>query len=584
MIAPADAIQNLEPAWAGCGGTQFAFDPPRTLAPASVLVPSPTPTDQAGPQEIPAMPSRTSNQLPLQTQLGGQPPIDDPLFGPTDPTGLVDGGNPPSGRPQPPNGDQNIPPNVSTSDTPTDLQGAANPTNFPDSDPYPPNGNAEGFPKIGPSAKPKAYLGNPKSSWNPSQDDTIIFEPPIATSLIIVGDQTFTPLPKGGYSIADTSIRPNDPAITIQDTSILLGNLILVVGSLTLSLATGSASGTLTANGVEFTPLGPGSILIDGNTLSINGPAATVSGNAISLASYGIVVAGQTFAYPTTAPKAQRPQILTVAGQTITQLGSSSAIIDGITLLVNGPAQIVSSTTLSLASGGIIIDGQTHALPTPAPDGLPSPNGIYTIAGQKVARLGSSSAIIDGLTFSINGPAKTVAGTFISLASSALVVAGQTYPFPNRPLYTASNVVIIDGTSLTAGGPTIKVSGTALSLASGSAGLYLTGTGTASSSAFSAPVTAGESMTMNAAGELIENSGGRSQNGGLGSLVMLGFGQAGATSTSSMAGAIADATIAGNAISTADLVEFLGNGNRNLGSRILGGLGLTVFAAILAAW
>ena len=68
------------------------------------------------------------------------------------------------------------------------------------------------------------------------------------------------------------------------------------------------------------------------------------------------------------------------------------------------------------------------------------------------------------------------------------------------------------------------MSGTTLILVSGTAALYLIAIGTASS-AFSIPVTAGESMTMNPAGKLIEvgSSGGSGDGfkaGGLSSLTM----------------------------------------------------------------
>lgn len=60
---PSD-LSLLDPAWGACSPwTYGALDPPRALIkdtapigliPASVPVPSPTPTDQAGPQETPA--------------------------------------------------------------------------------------------------------------------------------------------------------------------------------------------------------------------------------------------------------------------------------------------------------------------------------------------------------------------------------------------------------------------------------------------------------------------------------------------------------------------------------------------------
>ena len=581
IIAPPPAIQNLDPAWKWCY-SQMAFDPPRSLVPAAILVPSPTPTNQAGPQKTSATPSPTLDQIPVQTQLSNQPPTVYPLSKPNDPADPADPRIPPNDGPQAPNGNPNDPPEPSAPDPAAGSQNRGDQGKTPSTNLDSPDSHGT-FPAV--SNDP--YPGDPVLSSNPFLDGTAKSQPLLAAPVITIGDQTLTALPKGGYSIADTTIQLNDPAITVHGTPISLGRARLVVGLSTLSLETGSANGVHMAGGVKYTRLDPGRILLDGNTLSVNGPATIVSGSTVSLGSSGIVIAGQTFAFSTPAPEVVAQNTLTIAGQTITQLDSSRVLVDGVTLSVNGVGQTVHGTVLSLASSGIVINGQTYTLPTPAPDVVPEPDGVYTIADQTIRLLGSSSAIIDGKLISVNGPAETVSGKTISLASFGIIVDGQSYPFLSHPLKTTSNAVVIDGTTLVAGGPAIAISGTTLSLVSGNAGLYLMKSGTASS-AFSVPITAEVSMTMNAAGKLVQvgssdTLGGGVNGGGLGSPIMLGLGQRGATSASNIGGGATASDNAGNGTSTAGLVPFTGTANKSLDLPVLVIFCLALCVGFLAA-
>ena len=564
IIAPPPAIQNLEPAWKWCH-TQMAFDPPRSLVPAAILVPSPTPADQAGPQKTPAAPSPTLDSIPVQTQLSNQPASVYPLSKPNDP---ADPRVPPNDGPQSPNGNPNDPPGPSAPD--------------------PATGSQNGVDQGNPSTQPDPYLADPELSSNPFLDGKTESQPLLAAPVMTIGDQILTALDGGGYLIADTTIQPDAPAITVHGTPISLGSSVLVVGQSTLSLETGIANGVRIAAGIEYTQLDPARILLNGNTLSVNGPATIVSGSTVSLGSSGIVIAGQTFAFSTPAPEVVAPSTLTIAGQAIIQLGSSTVLVDGLALSVNGAGQTVHGTVLSLASSGIVINGQMYTLPTPAPDIVPGPDEVYTTSGQTVRLLGSSSAIIDGMLISVNGPAETVSGKTISLALSGIIVDGQSYPFPTLPLGPTSNAIVIDGTTLVAGGPAMAISGTTLSLASGNAGLYLTEIGPASS-AFSVPVKAEASMTMDAAGKLVgvgssDTLGGGVNGDGLGSLIMLGFGQSGATSASNVGGDATASNTAGNATSTAGLLAFTGAANKGHDLPVLVSFSVILCVWFLAAW
>lgn len=346
----------------------------------------------------------------------------------------------------------------------------------------------------------------PNSPKLPESGSNGIMRPVPSISVLEIGYQTFTALSSGGFAVADTTLQVNDPAVTIQGMSVTLGSSHIEFGSSTLLLPTGSADGILTAGGQTFTPVGPGSVLVNGETLSVDGPPATASG-----------------------------------------------------------------TVLSLASSGLVVDSQTFAFPTPAPELMPGANKIVTFAGGTFTQLENGAVALHGLTLDADAPAATISGTVISLAPSNLVVGSQTFALPTRtPAAEAlPSTVVIDGTTLTAGGPVVTVSGNTLSLATGSSGLYVAGHGSGTST-FSVPVTAGETASMDAEGHLVID--GSDDVGGLGSAIMLGFGPTtGASPASPTGDGIGTNTTSGNTFNstTTGVLGFTGKGSRSFSSHIL---------------
>lgn len=271
----------------------------------------------------------------------------------------------------------------------------------------------------------------------------------------------------------------------------------------------------------------------------------------MSLGGSQIVAGSLTIFFPTGSANG----ILTAAGQTFTPLGRYSILVDGSTLLAKGSASIISGTTLSVDSSGLVIGSQTFAFPTPAPGFVPSASIVITFAGQIFTPLENAAVAFGGTTLVANGPAVTVFGTVLSLASSDVVVGTQTFAFPtSTPMARQNGVVIVDGTILTAGSPAVTISGSTLSLAVGSSGFYLSGHGSGSST-FSVKVTPGISISLNAAGWLaVSVSNGV---GGLGLLIMPGFGTTDTKFTASAAGNGAGTT-PGNAFKiTASLFDFI---------------------------
>lgn len=123
-----------------------------------------------------------------------------------------------------------------------------------------------------------------------------------------------------------------------------------------------------------------------------------------------------------------------------------------------------------------------------APGPSPSPATVITTADQLTTLLSNDVAIADA-TLTTNAPAITVAGTYVSLGDSGLVIDSSTIPLPSlspKPLITLAghtyaisqltDGVVVAGTTLQVGQSAITMSGTAIVLES--SGLVIGGTST----------------------------------------------------------------------------------------------------------
>jgi hypothetical protein len=189
------------------------------------------------------------------------------------------------------------------------------------------------------------------------------------------------------YVIADQTLRPGEPAITVSGTPISLAPqaTAVVVGSSTSILVTalhagdqaqqiGELPSMLTLAGVTATLNSASEYVIAGQTLIAGGTPITVSGTPISLASQATaVVIGTSTSIlvpdPRSGDQAQQggklAPTLTLAGATATLNSASEYVIDGQTLTPGGNAITLSGARISLAPGAtaVVIGSSTSALP-----------------------------------------------------------------------------------------------------------------------------------------------------------------------------------------------------------------------------
>ncbi|KAK4948991.1 hypothetical protein LTR10_012364 [Elasticomyces elasticus] len=226
---------------------------------------------------------------------------------------------------------------------------------------------------------------------------------------------------------------------------------VVVDGSQTVPLSTPSpssgraAQALITLNGQIYTASSAsGSVVIDGTTLQLGGPAATVNGVVLSDAPNGILVGGtQTISFSAVSTGLGSEATVTlINGDVLTAIeppGESYIILDGTTLLPGGTATI-DETVVTNGPNGLVIAGNTVPL-TPVPTESAS-QAIITINGQQYTAMepaGASFVIINGTTLSVGGAALTIDGTVVSEGSSGLVVGGtQTISLSSLPPTTAS--------------------------------------------------------------------------------------------------------------------------------------------------
>lgn len=312
----------------------------------------------------------------------------------------------------------------------------------------------------------------------------------------------------------------------------------VVVGSQTLqysAIATGpvlTPVATFVADGTTYTasePSGSSTAVLDGSTLSLGGSPITIGSQTISLAPSGLVIVsnGQTSTASFNTNAANGPVITEatfVAGATTYTVsevnGPNTAEIDGSMLAGGGPAATIASQTISLSPSGLIFesDGRssTASFFTTSADPALITDATFVVNGRTYTAVqtgGPGTALMAGTVLSQGGPAVTIDGEIVSLASNGLVLASagstnteafSTTRLPSSPVIEveavltagaqtltafqvagSSGVVEVDGMTLSAGGPDITISGEVISVASNGIVTHTSGEAGSATLAFS---------------------------------------------------------------------------------------------------
>ncbi|KAL8917581.1 MAG: hypothetical protein Q9208_007864 [Pyrenodesmia sp. 3 TL-2023] len=380
--------------------------------------------------------------------------------------------------------------------------------------------NTPQSPPPGPQPKPEAApvnLGGFKF--------TPIFQPAVQ------GKTENPAITKPVVIVQGQTVRQDAPPITINGNEVVYSAGSVRVGNTAVPVAPangGQAPEPVSIQGMTFTSMAipppaanEGSPVISGNearpviivkgqTVTENGPAATVNGKPV-VYSGGAVFAGGTRVNVPTVPPGQPPTPMSVAGVRFTPQPMQThgdgpvpaVVVAGHTLTEGAPAVSVNGAKLAYTSGSVYVNGKAAPVPTPAPQpareenqpvvvgGLSfyaappasqqnrAPSAIATVAGKTVVQETGGAVAIDGTTLTPGSSPIVISGTPVSINPTALVIGSETLPLPTLPTaeavatlagltvsQNAGGAVIVAGKTLVPGGPALTISGTRYTVAS----------------------------------------------------------------------------------------------------------------------
>ena len=201
-----------------------------------------------------------------------------------------------------------------------------------------------------------------------SSSDTPVNNPATPTTISPVanqGDDTSDEEPGSldGVETKDAStIKPGEPT----------PNVIVTIE--TNPVATNPPAPVVVAGHTISLPPSTSKLPVAGTTLSVNGPAATVSGQLISLADGGLVIGTQMRSF--VAPPATF--VTAVGGQTFSRVAQNGAIVvAGSTISRGAPAIEISGVSISLNPSAIIYGSSTVPIPPFTPTNVITAAGAY---------------------------------------------------------------------------------------------------------------------------------------------------------------------------------------------------------------
>ncbi|KAL9087673.1 MAG: hypothetical protein Q9165_006597 [Trypethelium subeluteriae] len=269
-----------------------------------------------------------------------------------------------------------------------------------------------------------------------------------AAAVFTAGETVYSAQAGKPLIVNGITLSPGGGAATVDGQIISLGVSDIMFGTRTLQFDDAAA---VTASGAVIT-IGSslltaitqnGHFAIGSEVLAIGGPAETIAGETVSVASLGIVIGGTTHSFsqiPAAATSSSELEAsFSISGTPYTAYESpdnpSTAVIFGAngiptTISVGGSAATIDGQAVSLDSAGVIVGSSSITPSSASVTGIPEqeatfsdPTGHIHTAWEGIGS--GSSAVLDGsVTLEAGGPAVTVDGEVVSLATDGLVVNG----------------------------------------------------------------------------------------------------------------------------------------------------------------
>ena len=552
-------------------GLPTTSNPAQAPAPGSTAQgpaePTPTPTQQSSVSPTRSNEGQASSTLPSQPTIPSSPltgsasgaqnsqqgsksvahsssqptnPVDSPIAPPaSQPSGQS--AKPPQSSPNPgstttSSADHEVPPAIPslTSQQPTSARQSLNPASAPSST-YTPTITIGGQAYTADSASKYTVGGQTLSPGGPSitfngvpyslatsataiisgTNTMALIQSPssVPIQLLTIAGNTYSPGHASQYAVGTQTLSPGGSMITINDTpySLAPSATALVSGMNTIPLNVGpptEAHNILTIAGKTYTPDSASQYIVGTQTLAPGVAAVTVDGTKYSLPAGGTaLISGSSTITLSPGPTATadrgpgRGGIITIGGVPYTENSESNYVIGTQTLRPGGAAITADGTRYFLASAGTALASGISTIP------LVLSTGVIALGGAPYAN-SASAYVVGSQTLVPGGPAITISGTRYALAPAGIaLISGSS----TIPLQSAAGIVTIDGLSYTAN----------------SASAFVIGSQTLRPGATAITVSGGEVVSLGPSGTDVVVGGGRSTTesvGGLGSVIMSGFG------------------------------------------------------------
>ena len=433
----ASELAGIDPSWSTCTpGMYGAWDPPRALTAAQHMVDPTAAQPAVGPLATAAPASGiASTNIPA----AATPPPIDPSNGPLS-------SDPPSASVDP------------GSNSNSQSKGNSDPAWSP--------GQADNTSKDGnngenPTAASKqGQDSDPAQQQDGSQTATPNHISPGTSSLATggsggeknnneVGVPSLFIDPQGSQNNPKTSMRTTEPLLS-PNSVILASPAPLIVDENTIQKA---------ANG--------GAII--GTSTYSAGYEGQLSYMPISVGADSIVIGTTTHVLPTSTP-------VLIGGQSVVKAASGCVVIGTSTYPPGSQAQVLGHQLISVGIDSVVVGGTSYAIPTPGTadtihvDKSPisrGPDGGVIVEGGTVG-LGSQTSI-NGHIISVGASTVVLDGTSYALPSSAGAILQSSHPQLKSP------VTLVNGAVLTPVGNVATISGTTFAIPSDDSGLVVNG-------------------------------------------------------------------------------------------------------------
>ncbi|CZT06764.1 uncharacterized protein RAG0_12429 [Rhynchosporium agropyri] len=250
------------------------------------------------------------------------------------------------------------------------------------------------------------YTGNGGVVEEPPKTTTVQGVPiQLKPSEVVIGGDG------GGTTTIPLMPGARPTTLVVKEQTISIGSGGIGFSGTTITPPPSMPTNVVVVGGQGFSAIGS-SVAVIGGTTFVYGPGiepktVALKGEAITVGPQGVVFDGTTIGGPL---HATGTQYAVAGGLTISEIGSTLAVINGMTLTLGPGAtpmtQVIGGQTITAGPNGVVIDGATLTIP------FNTATQAVTAGGITFTQVGGSLAVIGGKTYTF-GPGAQQTSTVI---------------------------------------------------------------------------------------------------------------------------------------------------------------------------